>query len=223
MNRLFFKIHLIFYRKLEHELHLIVSYYIAKEKESNEPQLQRPKSHHLSDLNLEEYSHQNIDRFGIIMDIWTNEVNFLEMKKNLISVYFEAYQNVFDKNEKRKLAQVITNIMAQRVRFDLNANYFTQSYRFEVNCLAKQVTALKLILNKMIEDMRVFLDRVDIDKLYGMPFSIVKKNLICLSPNPVGSTLKNLYMLEFHPWLAAASRVPAAIKSALEVHILPFW
>ncbi len=140
------------------------------------------------------------------------------MKKNLISIYFEAYQNVFDKDEKRKLFQVIADVMAKRVRFDLNANYFTQSYRYEVSCLNKQVTALKIILNKIIEDMRVFLGRTESDsRNYGMPFPIVKKNLVCLTPNSVGSTLKNLYMLEFHPWLASASRVMAAIKTALEV------
>jgi len=72
----------------------------------------------------------------------------------------------------------------------------------------------------MIEDMRLFLGRMEADsRSYGMPYSIVKKNLICLTPNPVGSTLKNLYMLEFHPWLAAASRVMDAVRTALEVRI----
>jgi hypothetical protein len=30
-------------------------------------------------------------------------------------------------------------------------------------------------------------------------------------------SLKNLYMLEFHPCLAAASRIPGALKQAIEV------
>lgn len=151
------------------------------------------------------------------MDIWTNEVNFLEMKKNLMSVYFEAYQNIFDKNEKRNLAQIMTNLMYQRVRFDLTSNYFTQSYRFEVSCLSKRLEVVKHILNKMIDEMRGFLERNESNKQYGMPYSVIKKNLICLSPNPIGSTLKNLYMLEFHPCLASATRIEPALKTALEV------
>ena len=35
----------------------------------------------LLDINLGEYSHQNVDRFAVLLDLWTNEVNFLEMKK----------------------------------------------------------------------------------------------------------------------------------------------
>ena len=81
------------------------------------------------------------------------------------------------------------------------------------------MTAVKIILNRMIEEMRIFVSRMEEggDKQYGMPYSIVKKNLICLTPNAVGRTLKNMYMLEFHPWLAAASRIPDAIKTAIEV------
>ena len=37
----------------------------------------------VQDINLGAYSHQNVDRFGVIMDVWTNEVNFLQMKKNV--------------------------------------------------------------------------------------------------------------------------------------------
>jgi hypothetical protein len=36
------------------------------------------------DVNLSAYSNQNVDRFAVLLDIWTNEVNFLEMKKNVI-------------------------------------------------------------------------------------------------------------------------------------------
>lgn len=133
-----------------------------------------------------------------------------------MDIYYEAYQNVFDKNEKRNLAQVITNLMSQRVRFDLNANYFTQSYRTEVSCLYKQTKILKLILDRMIDDMRNLLEKVN-DNKYGLPYSLIKKSPINLSANPTGNTLKNFYLLEFHPCLACASRLPTAFKNAIEV------
>jgi hypothetical protein len=68
----------------------------------------------------------------------------------LINIYFEAYQNVFDTNERRNLAQCITDLLYKRARLDLNANYFTQSYRFEVTSLSKQCSIVKLILDKIV-------------------------------------------------------------------------
>jgi len=141
------------------------------------------------------------------------------MKKNLISLYLEVYQNVFDKNEKRKLAQIMTNIIYQRARLDLSSNYFTQSYRYEVSCVSKQVSIVKIILNKMIDDMRSLTERISMDnKQYGLPYSLIKKYLICLSPNKEGTTMKNLYMLEFHPFLSSINRIPEALQAAIEVN-----
>jgi hypothetical protein len=149
-------------KKMDEELVRIASYYIAKDKETqtsnaNKQTADRRRtasrqnsSGNVQDIDLGIYSHQNVDRFAVLLDIWTNEANFLEMKKNLLEIYYEVYQNVFDKTEKRNLAQIITNIMHQRVRFDLDANYFTLSYRLEVSCLSKQSKIAKLILDKMV-------------------------------------------------------------------------
>jgi hypothetical protein len=149
-------------KKMDEELVRIASYYIAKDKETQASNAvkhtadrrrmtsRQNSSGSTQDIDLGAYSHQNVDRFAVLLDIWTNEANFLEMKKNLLEIYYEVYQNVFDKNEKRNLAQIITNIMHQRVRFDLEANYFTLSYRIEVSCLSKQSKIAKLILDKMV-------------------------------------------------------------------------
>ena len=164
-------------KKLEGELLSIASYYIAKDKEtqslsssSGKPgadnsrrrvsSLSRQSSSNtnnsVQDINLAAYSHQNVDRFAVLLDIWTNEANFLEMKKNLLEIYYEVYQNVFDKYEKRNIAQIITNIMYQRVRFDLEANYFTLSYRIEISCLSKQSRIIKFILDKTVSFFAIF-------------------------------------------------------------------
>ncbi len=141
----------------------VVSYYIAKDREShllnnknaNDFKKRRAttaqtgaNSSSLHDLSS--YTHHNIDRFGILLDIWTNEVNFLEMKKNLIDLYFESYQNIFDKNEKRNLSQNIVDLIYKRVRFDFESNYFTLSYRLEVSTLFKQSRIVKIILERMV-------------------------------------------------------------------------
>ncbi len=82
-NILLFKIKTI--RKLENELHLMASYFIAKEKETFDTKINEHRRKLRSDpnFNLNDYSHQNVDRFAILLDIWTNEVNFLEMKKTV--------------------------------------------------------------------------------------------------------------------------------------------
>lgn len=33
---------------------------------------------------LGEFAHQYVDRFAVLLDLWTNEVHFLEMKKTVI-------------------------------------------------------------------------------------------------------------------------------------------
>lgn len=70
------------------------TYYIAKDREMVKLQssldMRRRKtaesSGDLLDINLGEYSHQNVDRFAVLLDLWTNEVNFLEMKKLVIGI-----------------------------------------------------------------------------------------------------------------------------------------
>ncbi len=71
----------------------ISSYYIAKDKETfqtlsnkssgTDSRKKRAAGIGFQDLNLAGYSHQNVDRFAVLLDIWTNEVNFLEMKRNV--------------------------------------------------------------------------------------------------------------------------------------------
>ena len=76
----------------------------------------------------------------------------------------------------------MTNIIYQRVRLDLNSNYFSKSYRYEVSCMSKQVSVVKIILNKMVDDMRSLSEKISFDnKKYGLPFSLIKKYLICFS------------------------------------------
>ena len=101
-------------------------------------------------------------------------------------MYFEAYQNVFDKAERRNLAQTLTNIMHKRVRFDLEANYFAQSYRLEISCLYKQTQITKLIMDKLVSEMREMMDKSEEDYKFGMPYSIIRKKPVFLTTNANG-------------------------------------
>ena len=65
-------------------------------------------------------------------------------------MYFEAYQNVFDKFERRNLAQVIIDLMHNRPRLDLEAPYFADTYRLEVSNLSKRLEITKLVSDRMV-------------------------------------------------------------------------
>ena len=67
----------------------------------------------------------------------------------LLDIYYEAYQNVFDKREKLNLAQIISNLIFQRPRIDLET-YFTTSYQLEIDSLNLQMKLLNLLSDKMV-------------------------------------------------------------------------
>lgn len=73
----------------------------------------------------------------------------------LLDCYLEAYQHVFDRDEQRSLAQVITNIMHRRPRFDFNADYFVRCYQLECYCLRLQTELVKSILTAQVRNHSV--------------------------------------------------------------------
>lgn len=57
-------------------------------------------------VDLVAYSHVQIDRTAVLLDVWSQEVTFQKNKKRLIDCYMEIYNHVWSVEEKRKLAQV---------------------------------------------------------------------------------------------------------------------
>ena len=55
-----------------------------------------------------------------------------------------------DRDERRRLAEVITNVMYRRPRFDFDAQYFVRCYRTECNILQLEATLVKAILDKQV-------------------------------------------------------------------------
>ena len=69
----------------------------------------------------------------------------------MISLYYEAYQNVFDKQERRNLAQIITDTIYQRPRIDLSADYFVSTYQLEIACLYRRLQILKTLTERIVK------------------------------------------------------------------------
>lgn len=68
----------------------------------------------------------------------------------LLDCYFEAYQHIFDRDEKRAMAQVMTNLMNKRPRFDFDADYFIKTIRAECVILRHMTTLIKNIMDKQV-------------------------------------------------------------------------
>ncbi|XP_048257717.1 uncharacterized protein LOC124151794 isoform X2 [Haliotis rufescens] len=205
----------------EKDFMLIATHFIEKDRDLRiatriklSESSRRRSQNSAGDFDIESYAHQELDRFGVMLDLWSNEASFLECKRELLDCYFEAYQHVFDRDERRSLAQVITDIIHKQPRFDFSSAYFVKTYRAECVLLRQQATLVKTILDKQIEEQREYTQRVcrDGDTEFGLPYRIVPKQPVSI--NLSRPALKNVFMLEFHPTLAVASRIPEALEHA---------
>ncbi|XP_068933437.1 uncharacterized protein [Petaurus breviceps papuanus] len=195
--------------ELESQLLLLVSHYIEREKSHK-------RGSESTCSSLPAWAHTSVDRFAILFDIWTWEATLLENKRQLLDSYFEAYQHVFDQEERIALAQVMTDIMHRRPRFDFSHPYFGKIYRDECICLRLHLQLVRDIFNRHIESQREYVQRIWRDDQkgsineFGLPPNIICKHLISINNScPV---LKNIYLLEFHPSLGLASLIPTALQ-----------
>ncbi|XP_044531340.1 uncharacterized protein LOC123246558 [Gracilinanus agilis] len=195
--------------ELESQLLLLVSHYIEREKSHK-------GIHEFRDSSLPAWAHASVDRFEVMFDIWTWEATLLENKCQLLDIYFEVYQHVFDQEERIALAQVMTDIIYHRPRFDFSHPYFGKIYRDECINLRLHLQLLRDIFNRHIESQRKYIQRIWRDgqkssiNEFGLPPNIICKQLISI--NNSCPTLKNIYLLEFHPSLGLASLIPTALQ-----------
>ncbi|KAM6185181.1 uncharacterized protein ACDL77_013984 [Rhynchocyon petersi] len=199
-------------KELETELLLVASYYIEKEKSHKEGSKSKPSQDWT-------WAHAGVDRFAVLYDMWTWEAALLELKRQLLDSYFEAYQHVLDPEERFALAQVITDIMHRRPRFDPSHLYFIRAYRDDCTCLRLHLELIRGILNQQIECQREYVQRLWRERLsgesntFGLPLNIICKQLISI--NNSSPALKNIYLLEFHPSLGLAALIPKALEHLL--------
>ncbi|XP_045400102.1 uncharacterized protein LOC123633144 isoform X6 [Lemur catta] len=199
-------------KELEAELLLVASCYIEKEKGHREG----GGSKRGQDGG---WAHAGVDRFAVLYDVWTWEAALLENKRQLLDSYYEAYQHTLDPEQRFALAQVMTDIMHRRPRFDLSHPYFIKAYQDECTCLRLHLQLVRGILNQQIEHQREYVqrlwrdDHLDNSNKFGLPLNIICKQLISI--NNSYPALKNVYLLEFHPSLGLAALIPRALEHLL--------
>ncbi|XP_062043222.1 uncharacterized protein LOC133756617 [Lepus europaeus] len=200
---------------LEAELLLVASHYIQKEKGHREGSEVESGQHW-------GWAHAGVDRFAVLYHLWTWEATLLENKRQLLDSYFEAYQHTLDPQERLALAQVMTDVMYRRPRFDLGHPYFIKAYQEECTCLRLHLQLVRHILHQQIECQREYVqrlwreDHLDVDdrNKFGLPLNIICKQLISI--NNSCPALEDIYLLEFHPSLGLAALIPKALDHLLQ-------
>ncbi|CAD5114437.1 DgyrCDS3568 [Dimorphilus gyrociliatus] len=158
----------------------------------------------------------HVDRFGVLLDLWTSECRWLEAKKELVEVLFESYNHVFDPEERRQMAQKITDILYLRPRIDFEEEYFSESYKLECAIIKRKAELLRNVLDNHIEERRRFCELVKRDGFrFGLPQPIIHKVPVSIVSNT--SALKSIHLLEFHPTLSLCYKVLNAIEHAVRV------
>ncbi|CAH8574297.1 unnamed protein product [Heterobilharzia americana] len=208
------------FRELERDLLLIATSFIQKDKivtvstnlKRNVPNTPR----YGEDLDIAMYAHCQVDRFGVLYDIWSNETAFQEAKKRLLDIYLEAYNHVISRDSRRLLAQTMTDLMYKRPRIDFSENYFVTAYRYECAILRQRTEIMRSVLTHQILNEREYLKKVSTDKSeYGLPPPLIEKFLIASSTDePV---LCPVHLLEFHPSLACTPSLIEGIDESVRI------
>ncbi len=82
------------------------------------------------------------------------ESEFQAAKIELLFGWLEVYEHVCDLVEQNRLIQLMTDLMARRPRFNLDAAYFRSAYQAEVKCLQKETEVLKSVMRYQMENER---------------------------------------------------------------------
>uniref|UniRef100_UPI00398EB9BA uncharacterized protein isoform X2 n=1 Tax=Pristiophorus japonicus TaxID=55135 RepID=UPI00398EB9BA len=210
-------------KELENQLLLLATQYIEKGQRTCQG-ASCAEGPQCGQVDLPGWAHLSVDRFAVLLDLWRCEAAFLENKQQLLDSYFEAYQHVLDVEERFALAQVITDIMHKRPRFNLSNEYFVKVYQAECTCLKLHLQLITDILNKQIDDQREYVQRiwrnggqVEMGIEFGLPLNVITKQPVAI--NNSCPALKKIYLLEFHPSLGLASRIPKTLEHAYwELH-----
>ncbi|MEE6475995.1 hypothetical protein FKM82_010933 [Ascaphus truei] len=195
-------------QELQGQLLLVTTHFIERD------QSLKSTKHASSDMDL--WVHVNVDRFAVLLDLWTWETALLENKQQLVDSYYEAYQHVLDPEERFALAQVITDIMFRRPRFDVGSDYFLKAYKDECQCLRLHLQLVRNVLNSQIDSQREFIQKICRDGQnggvyeFGLPPNVISYPLVSL--NTSCPALKNVHLLEFHPSLGLAYLISKTLE-----------
>jgi hypothetical protein len=74
------------------------------------------------------------------------ELDFQFKKVQLTELYMQCYEHICDPLEQQRLMQIIVDLIARRPRLALDALYFRDSYKAELDCLDANIELLSTII-----------------------------------------------------------------------------
>ncbi|KAA3672003.1 uncharacterized protein DEA37_0000353 [Paragonimus westermani] len=133
-----------------------------------------------------------------------------------MDVYMEVYSHVVSRDSRRRLAQVMTDLIHQRPRLDLNETYFVLAYRYECAILRQRTEAMRFILNQQILNQREYLKKVQTEKPeFGLPPPLLEK--FPIAPHSDETLLTPVYLLEFHPSMSCTPSLAEAMDHSVRL------
>jgi len=120
-------------KQLELEMAKIATFFIQKSE--------------LLVTNTENIPNPIIDRSQVILDLFVNEFEYLNAKFELVSELVTCYDNTNDVIIQKSLMQLIIDTIAKRPLIEMDYNYFTSSYKLEIESLRKRAALYHILVD----------------------------------------------------------------------------
>lgn len=102
-------------------------------------------------VDLALFGRSEVDRAAVLLELWLWEVEFQREKQRLLDCYRTALQNTVHLPARRRLVQVMVNILHRRPHYDFEAAYFAPAYHAACTGLRMERQLLTEMLNHQVE------------------------------------------------------------------------
>eukprot|EP00045_Choanoeca_perplexa_P017677 m.261627 g.261627 ORF g.261627 m.261627 type:complete len:2130 (+) comp17602_c0_seq2:143-6532(+) len=104
-----------------------------------------------ADFAISLFAQGNIDRGAVLLDLWLWEVSFLREKQRLLSCMLTAYELTVDARQRQTLLQSMVDLLYRRPLYDLEAEYFVESFHIDTQSLRRQRQLYLDIIKHLLE------------------------------------------------------------------------
>ncbi|KAL9648533.1 hypothetical protein ABK040_012647 [Willaertia magna] len=168
--------------------------------------------------NLEHFKYFQVDRFMVLEGLYESETWFQDSKRKVIDCFMEAYEHCYEPKERKRLAQIIINIMHKTPKLNMEAHYFSESYASEIICLELYHSLLRDIIKDQMKDEKEFLNSIhkSLDKTKsetsGIPDNTIDDKYLQIELFP-GSYRTSI--LDFYTSLSIIGRLHEMVESSV--------
>lgn len=70
-----------------------------------------------------------------------------------MDIYVELYHHIVSRESRRKMAQVMTDLIYKRPRIDFSEPYFTSAYHYECAIMRSRAELMRTLINKQVRNL----------------------------------------------------------------------